>query len=263
MGNEINKITSALDRFSPISLEEMDKVRLMNRTDTKYIFPTERLPELLQEASGTYRILSINEKRIFRYNSLYYDTAGLKSYFDHHNRIRPRYKVRFREYEDSGTFFLEVKRKHTNERTGKSRIKTEGIEVVLSKRSKEFISKKSPFDPDLMEPALWTIFRRLTLVGEVVPERITIDVDIRFRGAKAEEKELPFLTIAEVKRDQSRGFTDFMQILKKAGIRRGSSSKYCLGTILLKSPIKYNHFKPTLLKLNKIENANRSFATTD
>ena len=39
--NEACNVTTALSAFSSISLEEMSTIRLMNRTDTKYIIKTE------------------------------------------------------------------------------------------------------------------------------------------------------------------------------------------------------------------------------
>jgi len=261
MGIDSSEIIETIDRFSPITLEEMDTVRLMNRTDTKYLFHTGRLPEILERSSDLYRILTIDESRIFKYNSLYLDTPQLKTYLDHHNGIRPRNKVRFREYEDTGTIYLEVKRKIANERTRKSRIKTDRIEHELSEKSMTYIKEQSPLNASELHPALWTIFRRITLVGRRDPERITIDIDISFRH-KNKEKGLPFLTICEVKRDQSKGSTDFMKILKAERIYPGSSSKYCLGTIFLKSPVKYNLFKSNIRKINKLENVYRSYPAT-
>ncbi|MCK4749089.1 MAG: VTC domain-containing protein, partial [Bacteroidales bacterium] len=181
--------------------------------------------------------------------------------YQHHNGIRPRYKVRFREYEDTGSIFLEVKRKLASERTRKTRIKAGRIEHELSEKSRSYIAERSNLDPYELTPALWTIFRRITLVGSGNPERITIDIDLSFRHME-EEKALPFLVICEVKRDQSRGFTQFMQILKARHIYPESNSKYCLGTLLLKSPAKYNRFKSNILKINKLENASRSYVTT-
>lgn len=254
-------ITDILNRFPTITLEEMDAVRLMNRTDTKYILPLTKLPAILEEASTGYRVLSIQEKRIFRYNSLYFDTPGVKTYFDHHNGIRPRYKVRVREYEDTGSLFLEVKRKISNERTRKSRIRLETIEPELSRRSRDYVTRHSPLDASGMIPSLWTIFRRITLVGKDDPERITLDIDLSFRYRDM-EKTLPYLSICEVKRDQTRGGTPFMKILKGAKIYPSPCSKYCLGTILLKSPIKYNRFKTLILQINKIKDVYGSIPVT-
>ena len=79
MGNKNTQIIEAVSEFLPITLEEMDTVKLMNRMDTKYIFHSGRLSGILEKASEFYRILSIEDNRIFRYNSLYFDSAGLRS----------------------------------------------------------------------------------------------------------------------------------------------------------------------------------------
>jgi len=105
---------------------------------------------------------------------------------------------------------------------------------------------------------MWTIFRRIALVGNEAPERITIDIDLSFRHLK-ENKALPFLAICEVKRDQSKGWARFMRILKEERIYPASSSKYCLGTILLRQPLKYNRFKTYMRFINKLENVHRSY----
>jgi hypothetical protein len=259
MARDLSKIAEVTGRYRPVSLEEMDQVKLMNRMDTKYILNVDQLPDLLEQAMDQYRILTIDSNRIFGYNSLYFDTPGLRSYFDHHNGIRPRYKVRFREYENTGGIYLEVKRKINNDRTRKSRIRVEKIEQELSDESLEYIRKRSPLPASELQPSLWTIFRRITLVGKEFPERLTIDMDLSFRHLD-HKKALPFMAVCEVKRDQSNGLTEFMRILKNARIYPTASSKYCLGTILLKSPVKHNRFKYQLHILKKIENVQLTYS---
>ena len=111
----LSQITS---NFSPISLDEMDDVKLMSRTDTKFTFQSEKLPSLLKKMMPFYRVLSINGDLIHDYKSLYFDTDDRKFYLDHHNRRVNRHKVRFREYVGSDLTFLEIKRKNykTHER---------------------------------------------------------------------------------------------------------------------------------------------------
>lgn len=46
--NEACNVTTALSAFSSISLEEMSTIRLMNRTDTKYIVSLSALMDVLQ-----------------------------------------------------------------------------------------------------------------------------------------------------------------------------------------------------------------------
>ena len=73
--------------FEPITLDEMDEVKLMSRTDTKFAFSSSKLPQLLSRMLPFYRILNINNKLIHDYKSLYYDTSENKFYLDHHNNI--------------------------------------------------------------------------------------------------------------------------------------------------------------------------------
>ena len=44
----ISEIKNILDSFNSVRLEEMDKVRLMDRIDTKYLIPANRVPDLLE-----------------------------------------------------------------------------------------------------------------------------------------------------------------------------------------------------------------------
>ena len=44
-------IKKIIDTFDPISLAEMDEVKLLDRTDTKYMFNIKALPDILMKAS--------------------------------------------------------------------------------------------------------------------------------------------------------------------------------------------------------------------
>jgi hypothetical protein len=43
----MDKIATLVQKFNPITLEEMDRVKLMNRIDTKFAFSVNQLVELL------------------------------------------------------------------------------------------------------------------------------------------------------------------------------------------------------------------------
>ena len=252
------QVQDYISEFMPITLEEMDQVGLMNRTDTKYVFHAGLLPGILTQASQNYKMLTIGETRLFQYNSLYYDTEGLKFFLDHHNGLRPRYKVRFREYVDTDVTFLEIKRKTNSGRTRKSRKKVDEIETVLSHSSLEYIKQCTSAGTLSLKPSLWTLFNRQTLVFLDEDERITIDTDLSFSYA-GQEKRLPNLVICEVKRDASAGTSQFMRLLKQHFVYPGNLSKYCMGTVLLKRNIKRNRFKSCLHKINKLENEYTSY----
>ena len=118
----INSLVNNTTQFSPIYLKNMDEVKLMNRSDTKFTFSVRKLPILLEKLVPFYDVLEIKGKRLHSYKSLYFDTDDRKFYNDHHNRRVNRHKIRFREYEDSGLIFLEVKCKNNKGKTIKKRM---------------------------------------------------------------------------------------------------------------------------------------------
>jgi hypothetical protein len=92
--------------FEPITLAEMDGVKLMDRMDVKYLIPLALLPDILREAQSFYRVLEIDDNRLCNYKTLYYDTDDLALYKAHQNGLLNRYKVRARNYVESSLSFL-------------------------------------------------------------------------------------------------------------------------------------------------------------
>jgi hypothetical protein len=255
----LESIKKILETFETISLDEMDNVKLMNRTDTKFIFTTDKLPGLLRKATDHYKVLTINNKRLFFYRSRYLDTPDSQMYLEHHNRNMNRYKVRFREYVDSDTRFLEIKFKNNKGRTNKVRIKRKKIEEDISKKSKKFINTNTPYNSKKLETKLWSNFSRLTLVQKKLNERITIDINLEFSEGSNVHR-LPFLVITEVKRSRFSGHSEFINLLNEERIKPIGISKYCIGMILLNKNLKYNRFKRKLLTLNKMSHDYRNFS---
>ena len=101
-----------LYQFKKNSLQEMDGVKLMDRTDTKFSFRKDQLSNILHLIRSNYTSLEINEKRIARYHTLYYDTPGFELYLKHHNGVLNRYKIWHLTYIDSNLAFLVVKFKN-------------------------------------------------------------------------------------------------------------------------------------------------------
>ena len=109
--NEACNVTTALSAFSSISLEEMSTIRLMNRTDTKYIVSLSALMDVLQRASNCYRVQEVQGERNIAYHTTYLDTPDYAMYLAHQNGRVIREKIRVRTYVSSGLTFLEVKKK--------------------------------------------------------------------------------------------------------------------------------------------------------
>ena len=233
----------------------MDRVKLQNRSDTKFVFEASLLPSILNEVKSFYAVLEINGKRTNSYQTLYYDTKNLDCYLQHHNGKTNRIKIRFRKYIESDLNYLEVKLKTNKERTIKSRKKIDTLETVLSPKSKNFIEDHSFYKSENLFPVLWNKFTRITLTHKSRNERVTIDLKLSFKSYSTNiENNIPHIIIAEVKQEKASLNSDFIQILKKYHIQKSGMSKYCIGTALLNKDIKSNIFKEKILKINKLKN---------
>ena len=136
-------IENIIRSFEPISLAQMESVKLMNRIDTKFAVPMTVLPAILEAVQADYYAQEIDGKRIATYDTMYYDTDSLDMYIRHHDRQLVRQKIRVRQYVDSNLTFLEIKRKNNKGRTKKKRIVVPGFDItadtpsVLKHKKKE------------------------------------------------------------------------------------------------------------------------------
>lgn len=241
-----------LNDFSPITLKEMDSVKLMDRTDTKFVFKKDQLSEYLEQLKNDYKILDVNGNRISRYESLYFDTKGFELYHSHQRGKLNRYKIRFRKYIESELNFFEVKFKNNKGRTIKDRVKQKEIDGFIKDAAEELLLLKTPLKTNSLEAKIWVNYSRITLVNKNSPERVTIDVDLTFKNNE-QSKTINNLVIAEVKQEKVLS-SAFIRVMKKHHIREGSISKYCYGVITLFDNIKHNNFKPNLILLKKTLN---------
>lgn len=236
--------------FDPITLKEMDSVKLMDRTDTKYTFNISLLPEVLKEAAMHYRVLNVENNRISRYKTLYFDTEDFDLYNQHHSGKLNRYKIRHRTYVESDLGFLEVKFKNNKGRTIKTRIRENEVPNLSCGRPLEFLEKTLPFNPLVLKPKIWINYSRITLVNKTSAERLTIDLGLEF-VKDTFNRNLNQLVIAEVKQD-SKVASPFVTIMKKHHVRQGSISKYCFGIASTFNEVKKNNFKTKLLNVQKL-----------
>jgi hypothetical protein len=241
-------------RFEPVSLEALGRAALLDRTDTKYLLPAGAVPSLLERLVGRYRLLEVNGVRTSAYRTRYFDTPDLELYRAHHSGRRPRHKVRIRTYVDSDERYLEVKRKTNKGRTLKTRERLARGEVSLERvRGEALLRGVGPLRSQTLETSLIAEFTRLTLVGIDAPERVTIDVGLRFsRGA--EVLELPEIAIAEIKQERH-GRSHAREALRALHLREGALSKYCLGIAGLEPHAKRNRFRPALRRVGRLAGA--------
>ncbi len=248
-------VSTLAEKFTPISLDEMAHVSLLKRVDTKYLLSTIHLYGILAYLTESYRILSIKNIRVNRYETLYFDTPDFMFYIKHHNGELNRHKIRCRRYVNSHLSFLEIKHKNNKKKTVKTRLPIADITTQFYDDTAKFIRSHSPVEAYQLEPKLWTNYSRLTLVSNTQPERLTIDINLEF-CFNGQSINWPGLAIAEVKQEKFSLKSDFIRQMRALKIRPTSFSKYAMATVSLYPRLKQNNFKPTFLQLQKIAQRN-------
>ena len=246
----MNDLSSTLQTFIPISLEEMDHVKLLDRIDTKYIFHKDQLQELLSEIVTHYSLLVIAGKSLHPYETLYFDTPDFHLYHMHHNGKLNRYKLRCRKYVNSGISFFEVKSKTNRSRTVKNRIQIDNIPEKLNEKLNQYIYDHTPGDYHEYVSSLRVFFDRITLVNKQANERLTIDLNLRYSN-NGVEKKIPKIVVAEVKQ-QKNSLSPFRELMKMHRQSQNYMSKYCLGLTCLNKELKMNSFKHKIYTLDKL-----------
>ncbi|HEU4719227.1 MAG TPA: polyphosphate polymerase domain-containing protein [Bacteroidia bacterium] len=247
-------LRNILNQFDPISLEEMDRVLLMDRTDLKFNFHDSRLPELLDRVKDAYLALDVADTRMTRYETLYYDTEDFSFYSEHHNEHANRYKIRLRRYVESDTNFFEIKFKNNKGRTIKTRVLRKDRHHDIEENSEKLLRDITPIEAGSLRPKLWVNYNRITLVNKTEEERVTVDFNMEMR-MNENTVDFPSLVIVEVKQVRPRE-TALVRALRKMHIHEGGTSKYCIAVSKLVSDIKKNNFKPDLITIKKIINDN-------
>lgn len=238
--------------FDPISLDEMSGIKLMNRTDTKFITTLARLEELLVKAQEQYWIQDIDGNRNMPYFTRYFDTPEYHMYVMHQNGKKTRQKVRIRSYESSGLAFIEVKNKNNHGRTKKKRISLENRDVERELYH-DFLCQHLTYNPNRLVTQIENNFNRITLVNKQKTERLTIDTGLRFNNiVTGNNMSLDDLVIIELKRDGN-VYSPIRDIMRDLHIHPQGFSKYCMGMALTNEALKRNRFKERLLLLEKMK----------
>lgn len=239
--------------MSPITLGEMDAIRLMNRVDTKFVATEDQLVSFLRAAQPLYRAFETEAGRINSYDTVYWDTPDREMYLAHHNRRLNRKKVRVRTYVESGQTFLEIKLKNNHGRTKKKRLPCDATAPFGVEQS-SFLEERSGYVPSELVPCLRTAFDRITLVNNAKTERLTIDLKLRFDNlANGTSGTLGNIVIIELKQDGLQK-SDAREILQTLRIHPFKVSKYCIGTAMTDTTVKQGRFKSKILTLKKLSN---------
>lgn len=239
-----------LKEFSPINLEEMGSVRLLNRVDTKFVTTVPMLHLFLSMASNDYLVQDIGGRRNMSYYTCYYDTPDCAMFHEHIRGKKARQKIRMRIYEDSETAFLEVKTKNNKGRTNKKRTPaTIGSELA---KYADFIEKYSLYCPNNLVSQVENHFSRITLVNNAKTERLTIDTGLWFHNVATNAVcTLDGLVIVELKRNGNVA-SPVLEMLRRLHIHPDGFSKYCVGMALTNRTLRQNRLKPKLRQTERL-----------
>ncbi|MFC6610428.1 VTC domain-containing protein [Amorphoplanes digitatis] len=223
--------------LGPIGLDELTaQAELQIRRDRKYVLALDDLARLLPAIGRDARILDIDGLRLFRYGSVYFDTADLVCFRLTALRRRRRFKIRTRTYLDSGQCWLEVKTEGVRGGTVKTRL-------AYEQRQQGDMAPGRWFVEAVLEdlggiaglafgPVLTTSYLRSTLYLPATQSRVTIDVDLSWADLGRAGLSLPALAVVETKTRAAACEVD--RLLWARGHRPASISKYATGLAALR-----------------------------
>lgn len=246
-------MTELIKTFEPITLAEMSSVKLMNRTDTKFVTNQQKLCQLLQMAQQDYFIQDIDGKRNMEYDTTYFDTTDYDMYCQHQWGHTNRQKIRFRTYVSSHLQYMEVKTKNNHGRTKKKRIEVSDMNLTDSGK-RQFLSTCLHYRVDTLMPTLNNHFNRITLVNRAKTERLTIDSQLQFYNiVSGQKRDMDDLVVIELKRD-GLVYSPVLNMLRQLHIHPHGFSKYCMGSAMTNPALPVNRFKQKLIEIDKIMN---------
>lgn len=236
--------------FPPICLAELtEHAELLTRTDRKYLVPRAEVGPLLRALGPDTRALEIDGERVFRYESVYFDTPDLTSFRLTAYRRRRRFKIRTRTYVDSGVCWLEVKTEGARGGTVKNRLPYNVDDVATVTPGRPFVDTVlatvvGAGCADLaFAPTLVSRYRRSTLYLPSSASRVTIDVDLRWE-AGGRTLWLPDVAVVESKTRLAAGAAD--RALWARGHRPAPLSKYATGLAALRPDLPATPWRRTL-----------------
>jgi hypothetical protein len=238
--------------FAAISLRELEeRAMLQVRRDRRYVLDWPAFGELARALAPEHAALDIDGRRVFSYETVYFDTPGFDCYRAHVQGRRRRFKARSRCYVDSARCVFEVKLRGGDEQTVKAMLPYRPADHgSLTADAYAFLREqlRSAHRRDLtvaLTPALATRYRRMTLVHRELGERLTCDIELLFVSARGEGRIRTGHVVVETKTAGEAGSAD--RALWRLGLRPlAGGSKFCLGTALSYPELGDNRFRRTL-----------------
>lgn len=252
-------VAAAVGALPPIGLDELvARADLQSRVDRKYVLPSAEAATFVAGLAGIARVLEIDGRRSFGYESLYYDTGSLASYLLAARKRRRRFKVRRRRYLDSGLCYLEVKTRGLRDSTIKARMPYDAEDSnVLTEAACVFVDEALSSSgitgvaaADLV-PSLLTRYRRRTLYLPESCSRVTVDTGVAWALPQGPWRELEERAIVETKAPGRACAAD--RRLWSAGYRPSRISKYGTGLAALTPGLPANKWHPVLRRHLQID----------
>ena len=235
-----------IDDLPPVDLDELvEAAALLTRTDRKYLVAADDLGTVLGDLDDL-RVLDIDHRRSFRYESSYFDTDALASYLGAARRRPNRFKVRTRTYLDAEQCMLEVKVRSGRGETVKHR-QSHAIDLRyrLTDEGRTFVAACITGEADVaaLDRTLTTAYQRSTLlVGG--RDRVTIDTGVSWDSPLGSRTSLDGIVLVETKTAGAPCFVD--RALWRRGIRPARFSKYCTGLAALHRDLPANKWHRVL-----------------
>ncbi|MGW5529020.1 polyphosphate polymerase domain-containing protein [Streptomyces xanthochromogenes] len=237
----------------PISLAELNaRSSLLTRFDRSYLVPVPTFLRVVgrltedDRAGGPFRALAIDGRRAFRYHSVYYDTPDLRSFHDHRQGRRLRFKVRERVYEDSGERQFEIKLKGARGDTVKYRRALIGTDSALGAAQQVFLADTlrrayAMEAPGVLGPSLSTDYLRVTLVAD--GQRITCDAGLVCVDLSSDREVRADGGLVLVETKSAAHLTEADRLLHAHRVRPAVFTKYCGALAVLRPALPGNRWR--------------------
>ncbi|UTW62347.1 VTC domain-containing protein [bacterium SCSIO 12741] len=235
-----------------IDLAELALVDFPSRTDTKFIFDPNLVPEFLESVAHDLKVLEVNGTRMFDYQNEYYDTAQFKSFADHQVGKGNRVKIRSRKYGEKGPFYLEIKHKNNKGETLKERLRLAQWADRNSEVANQFLKERISMGFEELNQIIPVNYSRVTFANASLTEKYTLDIGLHTVDNNG-KIDFSYLAIAEVKQTRFSRKSPFMQGLKQRKIYPHKFSKYCFSVMHTHPLLKHNRFKGIVRTAQKIK----------
>ena len=241
-----------LRRLDPIGLDDLvGRAELLTRHDRKYVVGDEDPAELLRFVPRDHRVLEVEGRRSFRYDTTYLDTPDLRSYRDAAHARPVRWKIRNRTYRDDFQAWTEVKLRDRRGRTVKHRhprtVTDPWIQLTGDRDVASSLADGRSLTLGAVErltPVLTTTYARITLLDPAVDGRITIDLGLRCAERDGAAVELVDAAVVETKSPGRPLAVD--RLLWRLGRRPLRLSKYGTAMSALHPELPGNRWRRTL-----------------